>query len=75
MDDCRAIKSLINSLYVPVTELRVRGEYWGKNEDEELIAQESLTDLIFSVLRIKLPTFTEAFLEGKRLTGELWRNH
>ena len=23
MDDCRAIKSLINSLYVPVTEMRV----------------------------------------------------
>lgn len=75
MDDCRAIKSLINSLYVPVTELRVRLVYWWKNKDEELIAQESLTDLIFSVLRIKLPTFTEAFLEGKRLTGELWHNH
>jgi hypothetical protein len=31
--------------------------------------QEALLDLIFSVLRIKMPSFTDAFLTGKRLTG------
>lgn len=51
MDDCRAIKSLISSLHVPMPEMR-----------------NALLDLFFSVLRIKAPSWTSAFLDGRRLT-------
>jgi hypothetical protein len=51
MDDCRAIKSLISSLHVPMAEMR-----------------NALLDLFFSAFRIKAPTWTSAFLDGRRLT-------
>jgi len=51
MDDCRAIKSLISSLHVPMAEMR-----------------NALLDLFFSAFRIKAPSWTSAFLDGRRLT-------
>lgn len=51
MDHCRAIKSLISSLFVPLPEMR-----------------NALLDLFFSAFRIKAPSWTSAFLDGRRLT-------
>ncbi|BEJ06093.1 hypothetical protein CcaverHIS641_0306150 [Cutaneotrichosporon cavernicola] len=51
MDHCRAIKSLISSLFVPIPEMR-----------------NALLDLFFSAFRIKAPSWTSAFLDGRRLT-------
>lgn len=74
MDDCRAIKSLINSLYVPAVEMKVScilhwHGYLCRSCAITNPIQEALLDLMFSVLRIKLPSFADAFLQGKRLTG------
>jgi hypothetical protein len=31
--------------------------------------QDALLNLLFSIFKIKLPTWKDAFLDGKRLTG------
>ncbi|WOO81922.1 Target of rapamycin complex 2 subunit ste20 [Vanrija pseudolonga] len=51
MDNYRAVKSLISSLHVPMSEMR-----------------NALLDLFFSAFRIKAPSWTSAFLDGRRLT-------
>jgi hypothetical protein len=32
--------------------------------------QDALLNLLFTIFKIKLPTWKDAFLDGKRLTGE-----
>ncbi|KAL7420859.1 hypothetical protein Q5752_004812 [Cryptotrichosporon argae] len=51
MYDFRAIKSLISSLHVPMTEMR-----------------NALLDLFFTAFRIEPPSWSDAFLDGRRLT-------
>ena len=71
MDDCRAIKSLIGSLHVPNADMRVRNMtavVFGGNV-LMFCKQDALLNLFFAVLRIKTPTWADAFLDGKRLTG------
>ncbi|KAK4687008.1 rapamycin-insensitive companion of mTOR, partial [Tremellales sp. Uapishka_1] len=51
MDEMRAIKSLIGSLHVPITEMR-----------------DAILDLLFAAFKIKMPTWLNAFLDGRRLT-------
>jgi hypothetical protein len=64
MSDNRAIRSLISTLFAPASE-----------SDKAKGTQDAILDLIISSLHIKTPAFTNAFLEGKRLTGECRVNH
>lgn len=67
MDGRRAITSLISALLVPNDEMRVSAVvgFVDLSTDE----QDALLNLLFTIFKIKLPTWKDAFLDGKRLTG------
>ena len=67
MDGRRAITSLISALLVPNDEMRVSAVlgFVDPSTDE----QDALLNLLFTIFKIKLPTWKDAFLDGKRLTG------
>lgn len=79
MDGRRAISSLISSLLVPNDDIRVcdTSEACHIRDSRQLtLNQDALLNLLFTIFKIKLPAWKDAFLDGKRLTGRLVaRNH
>lgn len=67
MDGRRAITSLISALLVPNDEMRVSGVFPLASACSD--GQDALLNLLFTIFKIKLPTWKDAFLDGKRLTG------
>jgi hypothetical protein len=67
MDGRRAITALISSLFVPNDEIRVCHSTFTHAVSDH---QDSLLNLLFTIFQIKLPTWKDAFLDGKRLTGQ-----
>jgi rapamycin-insensitive companion of mTOR len=67
MDGRRAITSLISALLVPNDEMRVSDLFNPSAAASD--SQDALLNLLFTIFKIKLPTWKDAFLDGKRLTG------